>query len=98
MAAGNGPVTLALIARIPAAGVSAFQDYEARVLPILADYGGDLQRRLRNGDGTTELHILTFPSPEHLARFRTDSRRSQAAPLLASSGATTELLQLYDVN
>ena len=97
MASTSGRVTLGMIARVPAAGVEAFQAYEDRVLPLLADYEGELQRRLRNEDGTVELHILTFPSAEHLARFRADPRRTEAAPLLAGSGATTELFELDDV-
>jgi hypothetical protein len=90
-------VTLAIMARVPAAGVVAFQAYEDRVLPVLVEYGGDLQRRMRNNDGTVELHILAFPSAEHLARFRADPRRAEAAPLLAGSGASTELFHLDDV-
>lgn len=97
MASSAGRVTLALIARIPASGVADFQAYEDRVLPLLSDYGGELQRRLRNGDGTVELHILAFPSAGHLARFRADPRRADAASLLTSSGAMTELLELDDV-
>jgi hypothetical protein len=93
-----GSLTLALIARVPPDGVAAFQSYESRVLPLLAHHGAELQRRMRNGDGTVELHILAFPSADHLARFRADPRRAEAAPLLAGSGATTELLELDDVH
>ena len=47
---------LALTARIPPAGIAAFQAYEAQVLPLLGMHGGSLQRRLRNDDGTVEVH------------------------------------------
>jgi uncharacterized protein (DUF1330 family) len=90
-------LVLALIARVPAAGVSDFQAYEACVLPILAEYGGALERRLRNADGTTELHVLRFASRDGLDRFRRDERRTAAAPLLQRSGATIELMELLDV-
>lgn len=97
MAASAGPVTLALIARIPSDGVAAFQAYEDRVLPLLAEHGGRLERRLRNSDGTIELHIVGFATAAQLDHFRSDPRRAEAAPLLAQSGATSELLVLHDV-
>lgn len=90
-------LVLALIARVPASGVSDFQAYEARVLPILGEYGGTLERRLRNADGTTEVHVLRFVSRDGLDRFRLDERRAAAAPLLQRSGATVELMELQDV-
>jgi len=90
-------LVLALIARIPATGVSDFQAYEARVLPLLPEYGGALERRLRNADGTVEVHILRFTSRDCLDRFRQDDRRKAAAPLLQKSGASIELMELQDV-
>lgn len=93
---GRG-MLLALIARIPPAGVAAFQDYEARVLPLLAAYGGQLQRRLRSGDGTAEIHLVHFEARDGLDRFRSDPRRAEAAPLLAASGAVIELIEVTDV-
>jgi hypothetical protein len=90
-------LVLALIARVPASGVSHFQSYEARVLPILAEYGGTLERRLRSADGTTEVHVLRFTSRDGLDRFRQDERRTAAAPLLLRSGASIELMELQDV-
>jgi hypothetical protein len=90
-------LVLALIARIPLAGVEDFQAYEAHVLPLLAAYGGTLERRLRNADGRIELHVLRFASRDGLDRFRQDERRAAAAPLLQRSGATVELIELRDV-
>jgi hypothetical protein len=77
--------------------VSDFQAYEARVLPILGEYGGTLERRLRKADGTIELHVLRFDSRDGLERFRQDKRRIEAVPLLLRSGATVELMELQDV-
>ena len=90
-------LVLALIARVPLSGVADFQAYEAQVLPLLADHGGSLERRLRNGDGTTEVHVVRFASAAHLDRFRSDARRMAAAPLLLQSGAAVELLTMQDV-
>jgi uncharacterized protein (DUF1330 family) len=93
----DGALTLVLIARIPPEGIAAFQAYEDQVLPILKEYGGRLQRRLRNELGTLELHILTFPSDAAYQNYRADPRRTAAAPLLDSACAKFERLSLRDV-
>jgi hypothetical protein len=90
-------LTLVLIARIPPDGVKAFQAYEDRVLPLLNEHGGRLQRRLRNDVGTIELHLISFPSDIAFEKYRSDPRRTAAAPLLKRSSATFERLSLRDV-
>jgi len=91
-------LTLVLIARIPPDGVGAFQAYEDRVLPLLNEHGGRLQRRLRNDMGTVELHIVSFPSDIALEKYRSDPRRTAAAPLLERSSAKVERLSLRNVH
>jgi hypothetical protein len=90
-------VTFVLIARIPPEGISMFALYEDHVLPLLAEHGGVLQRRLRSGDGLIEIHVVCFPSAAAFAGFREDPRRARHAPELKASGAHIELLQLEDV-
>jgi hypothetical protein len=90
-------LTIVLIARIPSEGIEAFQAYEDKVLPILNEYGGRLQRRLRNELGTLELHIVSFPSDAAFQKYRGDPRRTAATPLLDSSSARLERLSLRDV-
>jgi hypothetical protein len=90
-------VTYLMLARLPEGGLVAFDAYESVVLPLLAEYGGRLERRLRTLDDQVEAHLITFPRDEDLAAYRTDLRRSAAAPLLESSGATIELLAVRDV-
>ena len=89
--------TYVVIARIPAAGVQAFQDYESQVLPLLESAGAMLQRRMRNGDGTVEVHIVWFPSVAAFGRYREDPRRLALAQLLARSQARMELMTMTDV-
>jgi hypothetical protein len=89
-------MTFVLIARIPAAGVDLFQEYEAGVLPLLALHRGQLERRLRNADGTAEIHLVSFASADDFEGFRADPRRAALAPILAQSGAVTELLSMAD--
>jgi hypothetical protein len=90
-------LVLALLARMPPEGVAAFQAYEAAVLPLLDSYAGTLERRMRNEDGTTELHVVRFASRSEFERFRADPDRLAAAPLLQQSGAVIELMELRDV-
>ena len=98
MAGGhNDALTFVLIARIPLDGIAAFQGYEDQVLPLLADHGGRLERRLRNGDGTVEVHIVHFPSAVAYENYRSDPRRAAAGHLLDTSSAKIELISVSDV-
>ncbi len=86
-----------LLADIPLYGVERFQRYEAEVIPLLAEHGGLLERRLRSEDGRTEAHILRFPSDEHFASYRDDPRRAEHQQTLRDSGARIVLHELFDV-
>ncbi|MFF8262672.1 hypothetical protein [Streptomyces virginiae] len=90
-------VTYLMLARLPEGGMEAFDAYERAVLPLLAEHGGHLQRRLRTPDDRIEAHLVTFPAPENLDAYRADPRRAAAAPLLESSGAAVELIAVRDV-
>jgi hypothetical protein len=96
MSAPDHGILLALTARIPVAGIDAFQTYEAHVLPLLSAHEGTLQRRLRNADGTIEVHLVHFKSRDGFERFRSDPRRAAVAHVLASSGAVTEIVEVQD--
>ena len=90
-------VTLCAILRVPAAGLDAFRTYEAAVLPLLREHGGELQRQLRTADGLTEVHIIRFPSTARLDAYRADPRRLAHAGLFDASGAVGEGLMVTDV-
>jgi hypothetical protein len=90
-------VTYLMLARLPEGQLAAFDAYESAVLPLLAEHGGRLERRLRTLDDRVEAHLVSFPSDEEFAAYRADPRRSSAAPLLESSGAAIELLAVRDV-
>jgi hypothetical protein len=95
---GDGAILYALIVRIPEQGADVFQEYEARVLPLLSEHGGVLQRRVRSEDRMTEIHLVGFPSQAVFDAYRDDPRRSDCAPLMVSSGAVLELLRVEDVD
>jgi hypothetical protein len=91
-------VTFVLIVRIPAEGIEDFRAYEDAVLPLLPEFNGRLERRLRNPDGTIEMHIISFASDADLQNYRNDSRRTAQAWLLEKSSAKLELLPMANVS
>jgi|SRR6187402_2009907 len=90
-------VTFVLTARIPRAGIEDFRAYEAAVLPLLPEFNGRLERRLRNPDGTIEVHIVSFASDADFQNYRNDPRRAAQAGLLEKSSAMLELLPMESV-
>src|ERR1700761_6628763 len=91
-------VTFVLIVRIPIDGIEDFQAYEDAVLPLLPEFNGRLERRLRNQDGTVEMHIVSFPSDADFQNYRDDPRRAAQARLLEKSSAKLELLSMANVS
>jgi antibiotic biosynthesis monooxygenase (ABM) superfamily enzyme len=91
-------VTIVLIARIPAEGIADFRAYEDAVLPLLPEYNGHLERRLRNQDGTVEMHIVSFASEADFQNYRNDPRRTEQAALLKKSSAVLERLAMTTVS
>src|ERR1700688_2911043 len=89
--------TFVLIARVPMEGVASFQAYEDAVLPRLREFGGLLERRLRNSDGTVEVHIVSFDSEKSFQRFRSDPRRASLAHLKEASAVKNEVFAMTDV-
>jgi hypothetical protein len=90
-------VTLVLIARIPAEGISDFRAYEDAVLPLLPEFNGRLERRLQNPEGTVEMHIVSFACDADFQNYRNDPRRTAQAWLLERSSAKLELLPMTNV-
>ena len=93
----TSPVTFVLIARIPSEGIEDFRAYEDSVLPLLPEYNGRLERRLRNSDGTIEMHIICFESHADFQNFRNDPRRTAQAWLKEKCAAKLELLEMENV-
>jgi uncharacterized protein (DUF1330 family) len=96
--ATSARLTFVVIARVPSEGVASFQAYEQAVLPLLSEFGGLLERRLRNSDGTVEVHILSFDSEQSFQRFRNDPRRASYAHLKERSAAKTETIAMADIS
>jgi len=91
-------VTTVLIARIPPEGIADFRAYEDAVLPLLPEFNGRLERRLRNRDGTVEMHIVSFASEADFQNYRNDPRRTAQASLLKKSSAMLERFSMTNVS
>ena len=96
-ASPTGLVTFVLIAKLPPEGIAQFRAYEDAVLPLLSEFNGRLERRLRNPDGTVEMHIVSFASDADFQNYRNDPRRAAQAWLLEKSSAKLELFPMADV-
>jgi hypothetical protein len=67
------------------------------VLPLLPEFNGRLERRLRNPEGTIEMHIVSFASNADFQNYRTDPRRLAQSGSLEKSSAKLELLPMANV-
>ena len=85
------------IIRIPKDGLGAFLAYEDQVIPLQAEHGAVLERRVRTPDGTTEVHLVRFPSRAAVDAYMDDARRRDHRHLFDASGAAMEVLVVDDV-
>ena len=76
-------VTVVTLVDIPRSSLGAFRAYEDRVLPLLQQHGGTVERRLRTPDGTTEVHVLSFDSDDAYRAYLADPERAAHRALLA---------------
>jgi antibiotic biosynthesis monooxygenase (ABM) superfamily enzyme len=91
-------VTYVVMIRIPADGIEDFRAYEDAVLPLLPEFNGRLERRLRNPDGTIEMHIISFASAADRQNYLNDPRRKAQRWLLERSCAKSESVPMANVS
>ena len=82
---------------LTAADLAAFEAYEAAVLPLLAEHGAVLERRLRVVDDGAETHLIDFPSPSALEAYLADPRREALAPVWRACGAVASHREVHDL-
>lgn len=88
---------IVIVADVPEGAVTAFQRYEDRVLPMLEQHGGRLERRLRTPDGRVEVHIVSFGAPAGFDSYIADPDRSAHRELLAGVDVGQRVLKVHDV-
>ncbi|GAB3344188.1 hypothetical protein GCM10027452_15850 [Micromonospora halotolerans] len=75
----------------------AGREYEDAVLALLTRHGGRLERRLRTGDGTTEVHVIRFAARAGYDAFLVDPERVALRAALGDAAPTTQVLDVHDV-
>lgn len=92
-----GRLIIVMVADVPEDGVDAFQEYESRVLPLLARHGGRLERRLRSVDSLVEVHIVSFDSREGYESYIADPERMSHRSPLTDVHLGQRVLEVQDV-
>ena len=88
---------IVMLADIPEDGISAFQQYESRVLPLLDRHGGRLERRFRTSDGRVEVHIVSCDDRAGLDSYLADPDRAAHRQLLARVNVRQKALEVHEV-
>lgn len=98
MAEPGERLIIVMLADIPDEGVRAFQQYEDRVLPMLAQHGGCLERRLRSADSRVEVHIISFDSRTSFDSYMAAPERTAQREPLAGVDIGQRVLEVHDVS
>ncbi|WFE38283.1 hypothetical protein [Micromonospora sp. WMMD998] len=79
------------------ADTEAGQRYEDAVLALLDRHDGQLERRLRTGDGETEVHVIRFATRAGYEAFLADPDRAALRAELGDAAPTTRVLEVRDI-
>ncbi|MEV6811406.1 GNAT family N-acetyltransferase [Micromonospora sp. NPDC051296] len=90
-------VRLVALVELPAAAVEAAQRYEDTVLALLPRHGGRVERRLRTGDGRTEVHVIRFDTRAGYDAFLVDPERAALRAALGATAPSTRVLEVQEV-
>src|SRR5829696_852238 len=88
---------IVMLADIPADCISAFQQYESRVLPLLDRHRGRLERRFRTTDSRVEVHIVSFDDRAGLDSYMADPERTAYRELLAGVDVRQRAVEVHEV-
>ncbi|MDZ5441800.1 GNAT family N-acetyltransferase [Micromonospora sp. 4G57] len=77
--------------------VEAGQRYEDTVLALLGRHDGRLERRLRTGDGRSEVHVIRFATRAGYGSFLADPERAALRAVLGDAAPVTRVLEVRDV-
>ncbi|MEU4640035.1 GNAT family N-acetyltransferase [Micromonospora sp. NPDC023814] len=71
--------------------------YEDTVLGLLGRHGGRLERRLRTGDGHTEVHLIRFDTRDGYDAFLADPERVALRAALGDAAPAARVLEVHEV-
>ena len=90
---GSERFVVVAVIDVGTAAVTEFQRYEDQVLPLLRRHGGELERRLRGPDGTTEVHVLSFDTETAWRGYLDDPERAACRAELADAPVEQRVLE-----
>ncbi|MFY1574284.1 GNAT family N-acetyltransferase [Verrucosispora sp. WMMD703] len=90
-------VRLVALVELPDGAVEVGQRYEDTVLALLPRHGGRLERRLRTGDGRTEVHVIRFDTRAGYEAFLADPERTALRVTLGEAAPRTRVLEVHEV-
>ncbi|NJP35614.1 GNAT family N-acetyltransferase [Micromonospora thermarum] len=90
-------VRLVALVELAPGAVEAGRAYEDRVLGLLGRHGGRVERRLRTGDGRTEVHVIRFDTRAGYESALADPERLALRADLGDAAPTTRVLEVEEV-
>ncbi|MEV4713729.1 GNAT family N-acetyltransferase [Micromonospora sp. NPDC049374] len=93
----SAAVRLVALVELPDDAVEAGQRYEDTVLALLPRHGGRLERRLRTGDGRSEVHVIRFDTRAGYEAFLADPERTALRGTLGEAAPRARVLEVHEV-
>lgn len=87
---------LVAVVEMAPGSAEAGRRYEDAVLALLDRHGGAVERRLRTGDSTTEVHVIRFRSRAGYESFLVDPDRLAHRADLGDAAPTTRVLEVQE--
>jgi len=97
MTTPNENLTLVAIVDMADGHADTGRRYEDRVLALLGRHGGVIDWRLRGTDGTSEVHLIRFPSRAGYESFIVDPERMAYRAALGETAPTTRVIEVESV-
>lgn len=85
-----------VVALVELPEVEAGRRYEDTVLGLLGRHGGRLERRLRTGDGHTEVHVIRFDTRDGYDALLADPERVALRAALGDAAPTARVLEVHE--
>jgi hypothetical protein len=93
----DGELLLVAIVEMAPGHAAVGQKYEDAVLELLDRHGGSIERRLRETDSPTEVHLIRFASRAGYESFMADPDRLGHRERIGDAAPTTRVIEVHDV-
>jgi hypothetical protein len=90
-------MTLVAILTVRKSALDRFREFERHAAAVMATYGGRIERTVvvvgdEVAEVLKEVHVVTFPSEQAFAAYRSDARLRELAPLRDEAVVHTDVL------